>query len=124
MDDHTVLAPTPAIVAAADALYESVGRFFAARMAGRAELTKYESHTEAYNLLSLAGRHIEALAELARRDMVLLPAANSLARAVLEAAVRAIWLLQPDDVFEREGRYLSHLQEEEHVLRRQSNLIQ
>jgi len=75
-------------------------------------LGRWEADIEANNLFNLAIRHIESIVELARRDLVLLPSANVLARAVFETSVKAAWMVQPDDPFQRELRWLAHLQEE------------
>jgi len=66
-------------------------------------------------LLNLVVRDVEAITELARLDLVLVPAANVLARAVFEIAVKAAWMVTPDDPFDREVRWLAHLEEEERM---------
>ncbi len=70
---------------------------------------RFESNVEAYTLLKLMTRHAEALVEIARNDLVLIPAAMVLARACFEASVRTRWMLRPEDPFEREVRWLLHL---------------
>jgi hypothetical protein len=41
------------------------------------------------------------------------PAAMVLVRAAMESAVRTVWMLKPEDPFDRERRYLAHLKETE-----------
>ena len=43
---------------------------------------------------------------------MLLPSANVLARAVFEITLRSEWLVQPDDHYDREVRWLVHLEED------------
>jgi hypothetical protein len=76
---------------------------------------KFESDVEALLLFNLVIRDIEAILTLARTDLVLLPSANVLARAVFEIALKAAWIVQPDDPFDREVRWLAHLAEEERL---------
>jgi hypothetical protein len=63
-------------------------------------------------------RHVEALLECARADLVLLPAASTITRAALEQSVKIQWLLHPPDVFDREARFLAHLSDEERMWER------
>src|SRR5436190_16883559 len=56
---------------------------------------RYEADTEAGLLLLLIIRNVEAVTTLARRDLVLLPAAIVVARAAFEASTLACWLLFP-----------------------------
>ena len=79
------------------------------------QLGEFESDIEAMKLLTLVVRDIEAIIELAKIDLVLVSAANILARAAFEIAVKAAWMVTPDDPFEREVRWLAHLQEEERM---------
>jgi len=72
-------------------------------------LGRFEAEVEAYTILKLMTRHAEAVVELARNDLVLLPAAMVLARAVFEASIRVRWMFRPIDPFEREVRWLLHL---------------
>jgi hypothetical protein len=50
--------------------------------------------------------------------LALLPAAQVAARAAFEASARAAWLVDAADPFEREKRWLAHLEGEEDYLRR------
>lgn len=115
-----VLPPTATVKQIADALDHAVHEFLVA--AKSTNITgKYESEVEAWKLFTLAMRDVEAVAELARIDLVLLPAASVLARAVFEIAVKACWMVQPDDPFQKEVRWLAHLQEEERMQERLAN---
>jgi hypothetical protein len=72
---------------------------------------RYEAPLEAFCLLKLSARYAESVYSLARQDLDLLPAAQVVTRALLEAGCKAIWLLQPKDVFEREARWAARLLE-------------
>jgi hypothetical protein len=73
---------------------------------------EWEADVEAFNLLLLAAGHALASAKLARVSLSLHPSACVLARSCLEAGTRALWLLHPDDPFQREARWLAHLETE------------
>ena len=77
---------------------------------------QYESTAEAYCLLRLSTRNVQGVIALARTDLVLLPAALVVARAAFESAVKAAWMIDAEDPFDREGRYLAHLVSEEKYL--------
>ena len=55
---------------------------------------------------------------LARSSISFLASASSLARAAMEAGARSMWLLAPDEPFEREVRWLAHLENEVNVRKR------
>src|SRR5690242_13760108 len=108
-----VLMPiTPEIALAATGLEMTIGRFIAARP-DLSKLGTYESLIEARNLFNLVVRHAEAVVVLAREDLVLLPPAMVTARSAFEIAVRAAWMVDVDDPFDGEVRWLAHLEEEE-----------
>ncbi len=77
--------------------------------ANEIKIGKYESIVECRLILNLCIRHIESINELAKLDMVYLPSAMVLTRTVFESAINALWLIQPEDVFKCESRYLSRL---------------
>jgi len=106
--------PTPEILRIADSVERAIGRFLGA-CDTIPPLGRYESDWEAVLLFNLVIRDIEAILTLARTDLVLLPAADVLARAVFEIALKAAWMIQPDDPFDREVRWLAHLAEEERL---------
>jgi hypothetical protein len=112
-----VAPPTAEVLEIADLVDIGVSRFLQAA-AALPSIGKFESAVEALNLFSLAIRDLEALVTLARTDLVLLPAAQVLARAILEISVKGMWLLHPEDLMEREIRWLAHVKEEERVLER------
>ena len=51
------------------------------------------------------------VAVLAREGVVTYPAAMVLARAAYEGAIRVLWMLKPDDPFDRESRWLVNLRQ-------------
>jgi hypothetical protein len=114
---NTVLPITPIITRACDLLEDFVGKFIGVCRETLPPRT-YEAEVEALNLFKMAVRNVEGVIELARRDLALLPPAFAAARACFECAVRASWLVDADDPFEREARYLAHLASEENDLNR------
>lgn len=68
----------------------------------------YEADVEALLLFNLGIRYVEGVLTLARQDLVLLPGAIHLARAALESCVRAAWLVDEDEPFRREARWIAH----------------
>ena len=107
-----VAPPSPTLLRAADLLDEGVGHLLKARDQLSSDFVKFESSHDALNLLYHSLRHIEAVVELVRKDVVLRPAAITAARAALESSVRGLWLVDCDEPFEREGRWLGFIDEE------------
>lgn len=121
----TVLKPPPpALLRACDVLDSVVGSVAAAISKTRADFGRLEAAVEASILLRLLVRHIEGVIVLARTDLVLLPAAMALTRAAFETGVRVRWLLFPEREFDREARWLVHLEEEERLWRRMAELAE
>lgn len=90
---------------------EAAGNRFA-RARGSSWLeTQWEAPRHAWTLSNLALRHLEATALAAKTDVVLLPAGWVTARAAVEAAGRCLWLMEPDDEWQREARWLALLYE-------------
>jgi len=118
----TILPITREIEAACRELYRAVGLFLDARKT-LPPLGRYESEVEAVNLFTMAIRHIEGVVALAREDLVLLPPALAAARAAFETSVKAAWMINVDDPFEREIRWLAHLKGEERFLERTSRYL-
>jgi Family of unknown function (DUF5677) len=101
-------------------LDDLIGNFITTRN-DTLHLGKYEAEIEAWILFNLAIRHIEGVIALARHDLILLPPALMAARAGFEAAIKAAWLVDADDPFDREARWLVHLASEERYLARSAN---
>jgi hypothetical protein len=79
---------------------------------------RWEAEVEANVMIALNVRHAEAITALAREGYALYPAAMTLSRAGYESGIRILWMLYPDEPFERERRWLSHLRKgEEHYER-------
>jgi hypothetical protein len=109
----TVILPTtPEVGLVCDELEKAIGSFLNARST-LPPLGRYESQVEALNLFYLALRDIEGVVTLARADLVSIPPAIASARAGFEASVKAIWMVDADDPYECEGRWLAHLKAEE-----------
>jgi len=113
---NIVIPPTLEILRIADSIERAISRFLEARET-ISPPGKYESDWEAILLFNLVIRDTEAILTLARTDLVLLSAANVIARSVFEIALKAAWIVQPDDPFDREVRWLAHLAEEERMLK-------
>src|SRR5437870_4587810 len=92
--------PTPHVLATARLLEEAVGRTLKGYSHSTLPWT-YEADFEARTLMWLIIRNSEGVYELAKKDLVLLPAALSASRSAFEIAVRALWLLDPKDPFDR-----------------------
>ena len=107
-----ILPTTPEVGFVCDELEMAIKRFLDAR-SSLPPLGRYESQVEAINLFYLALRDIEGVYTLARSDLILIPPAMASARAGFEAAVKAMWMVDADDPFECEGRWLAHLKAEE-----------
>lgn len=110
--DHVVQRPSEQLLVVADLLDEVVKAFLAHRPPAPG---KWEALDDARSMSNLAVRQIESVAELARIDEVLLPGAWSCARSAYEIGMRLRWLIEPDEPFEREARWLSRIAEEERL---------
>jgi len=104
--------PTATVLEVANLLEEAIGRTLNAYSSMTLPWT-FEADFEARTLMWLVIRNAEGVYELARKDLILLPAALSAARSALEIAIRALWLLEPKDPFDREVRWIAQLQTEE-----------
>lgn len=122
MPSGVVMPPTRPVLEASEMIDDLAGRFLAAASDIPA-LGRFEAAAEAVNLFSLVVRHAEGVIALARTDLVLLPAALIVSRACLETAVKAAWLVDADDPYEREARWLAHLHGEERYLARVANRL-
>lgn len=76
-------------------------------------LGRWEAPIEGWSLSWLLIRNIEAVVDMARHDEVLVTAAWSNVRVVFEQSVRIQWMLEPDDRYEAECRWLALLAEYE-----------
>lgn len=84
----------------------------------RIRLGRYEADLEALKLLLLATKHAQSVVTIAYSDTSFEPSGSVLARACLEVGARALWLLSPDDPFEREARWITHALNEADARRR------
>jgi Family of unknown function (DUF5677) len=120
---NPIMPVTPIIERSCDVIEQLVGNVITACADVSSSLKQYESTLETLNLLKMAIRHAEGVVELARNDLVLLPPAVAAARACLEISVKASWLVDVDDPFDREARYLAYLAAEERYLKRISGRL-
>jgi len=104
----TIMPATESVLDAVQHLDDAVGRFI--KMVPQLRnIRRYEAHSECITLGWVLCRHVEGIYELAKTDLVLIPAAHVVARAALETAGKILWMLKPEDVMEREARWLTHL---------------
>lgn len=97
-------------MSALDSVIEKLARqVLASEPTFRPGMGRWEADVEAYNLLLLAARHGLSVAMLLAQQKELYTSATVLSRACMEAGAKAIWLVQPDDPYERECRWLAHL---------------
>lgn len=116
--------PPPKILMAASKLDDAVGSIIGATQRRRNEYGRWESEVEATVLLGLMIRHTESLIALARTDLVLLPSAFAITRTVFEIGVRMRWLLVPNHEYDREARWLVHVEEEERLWKHLADLAE
>ncbi len=109
MNNHVVQPPTKEVLALCDDSDKLIEHYLASVGTIRDSIRRFEAETETYTIMKLLIRHLESVCELARHDLVLLPSAVVLSRAVFEASVRARWMLRPVDPYEREVRWVLHL---------------
>jgi hypothetical protein len=98
-----------ALKAAANCLDEAVEQILIAFRAVPVPPGHYEAELEAELMITMSIRHAEGVATLAREGIVMYPAAMVLARAAYEGGIRVLWMLKPDDPFDRESRWLANL---------------
>lgn len=121
MSNDILLAPTPEIRAACDRIDDAIGRFIPACadvVDAYGAWGRFEADREATSLFKVVIRATEGVITLARSDLVLLPPAIMSARGAFETALKASWLVDCDDPFNRERRWLQHLASQERVYAR------
>jgi len=121
---HTILPITEPVARVCVLLDELVEKFIATCRDTLPPLGKYEAEVEALNLFKIAIRNIEGVITLARHDLILLPPALAAARGCFETAVKAAWLVDADDPFDREARWIVHLSSEESYLARMASQLE
>jgi hypothetical protein len=104
----TSITPTKTIIQTTHLIDEAIGLYLKKNVGLRKHL-RYESDAESKILFIQVIRHVEAIGELARRDLATLPSALVLTRAAFETTARILWMLHPNEVFDREARFLAHL---------------
>jgi Family of unknown function (DUF5677) len=83
-----------------------------------AAVGEWEAPQEGFTMGWLLIRNVEAVILMARHDEILVTAAWSNARTAFEISARIIWMLQPDDRYEAECRWLALLDEWESIERK------
>jgi hypothetical protein len=106
----SVLHPTPETEECCKCLDQLI-RLTAAGSRSVSLSTEYQAPHEALRSMFLVARFTESVAELARLDLAYFPSAMVLGRSALESALKAVWMLEPEDALDREGRWLSRVGE-------------
>jgi hypothetical protein len=107
---HSIIQPpTKEILALCNDADLLIEHYLACLGTIKGTIRRFEAEAEVYTILKLILRHLEAVCELARQDLVLLPSAIVLSRAAFEASIRGRWMLRPIDPYEREVRWVMHL---------------
>jgi hypothetical protein len=112
-----VRPPCGELLRIADILDQVIAQYLTA-LRSAAAVGRWEAPQEGFALASLLIRNVEAVIGMARNDEVLVTAAWSNARVSFELSARIVWMLQPDDRYEAECRWLAFLSEYETVERR------
>ena len=112
--------PCPQVLLAAEFLEKTCERFVSARVDAPHSYHPILDMAITH-FVYVAIRNAEGVVALARTDLVLYPAASTLARTVFETAVRVIWLTQSILPQERLSRYLGLLAEQ---IKAQEKLLQ
>lgn len=115
--EKVIAQPTPEILSVCAGVDAQIETLLEALIASQ-PTGRYEAHTEARCLFNLAIRQIEGVLTMARKDLALLPPAIAAARGGFEAAVKAAWLVDMDDLMDCEARWLVHVESEEGYLNR------
>jgi hypothetical protein len=112
--------PCEQILSVTAALEHMISRYLEA-LRSTPPIGRWEAPQEGATMSWLLIRNVEAVIELARLDEVLVTAAWCNARAAFELSARIIWMLQPDDPYQAECRWLAYLEEWEKVERNIAN---
>lgn len=97
--------PPPEVLAACASLDQALASLEEAILS--LPSSPYEADVEAVSLFTLVIRHVQGVLAMARSDFSLIPPANTSARAAFETSVRAAWMVNADDPFVREARWLA-----------------
>lgn len=109
--------PCRELLRVADVIDQMIGQYCSAlRRVG--SIGRWEAPKEGLALGWLLIRNVEAVILMARSDEVLVTATWSNSRVAFELSARIIWMLQHDDRYEAECRWLAFLLEWENAERR------
>lgn len=108
---NVAIAPSSQLKRAANRVMFAIATLMSSRTTRAVDQGRWEAPKHAWALSNLILRHAEATAELARLDAALLPSALATSRASLEGAIRMSWLLEPDNEWQREARYVTMVRE-------------
>ncbi|HMD90005.1 MAG TPA: DUF5677 domain-containing protein [Anaerolineaceae bacterium] len=112
-EENIVIPVTPEILDIVKLIEELENRLAAILRKVEERLGKYEAEKEAFNLLVIIIRNLDGFLLMLKKDLCLLAPGEALARPAFEIAVRLLWMLAPNDPFEREARWIAHLKNEE-----------
>jgi hypothetical protein len=117
-----LIEPDERVAAMATSIGELAKRVRRSAPLALGRLGHWESEVESLNLLLLSANFALATTKLARSSLSFLPSAHLNARGAMEAGARALWMLKPDDPYEREGRWLAHFVSEISIRSRLGNI--
>lgn len=119
-----IMPPPQEVLRVTTLINKAIGRVLNSSYPARDKLTgEFEAPLEAWALLILLVRNVEAILTLAEDDLVLFPSAVVLARSAYESSVKIQWLLAPDDDFDREVRWLAQVKSEIEFLEKGEKLL-
>lgn len=119
-----VKAPSRELLRAAGRIDTAIGAILNQRATSQAiALGRWEAPKHAWTLSNLSLRHGQSTLALARSDVVLLPGAWATCRAALEASLKAAWLVDTDDEWEREARWLALADEDRRFAQHLANVL-
>jgi hypothetical protein len=107
-----VRPPAPELLLIAEIIEHAIDQYLAA-LRSNSSFGQWEAPIEGWALGCLLIRNIEAVIGMAHHDEVLVTAAWSNTRVAFEQGVRILWMLEPDDRYQAECRWLAFLKEYE-----------
>lgn len=108
---NVVFPPTPGITIACNRIDFGISLLINSKESAKIMKGQWEAPKHAWMLSILSLRHAGSVLSLARDDLVLLPSAWALARAALEATARIFWLLEGEDEWVREAKWILLVEE-------------
>jgi hypothetical protein len=105
---NIIFSPTKEVIALCDEIDFIIGQFFDYEQ--NVVHGKYESISICRLNILHSIRLLEALTELARKDLVFVQGALVISRSLFELLIKTAWILHPVRVMEKEARYVAYLE--------------